>query len=107
MKIPNKYKLFDNEIVTKYFDDLADTTDCNGQWYSQLNTIKLQTVNSGLSKERQEWVFFHELVHSILFNMSETTLNKNEDFVNRFASLLKQAINTMEFEDDTEAKTTN
>ena len=41
--------------------------------------------------------FWHELVHAILFDMDEHTLNKNEEFVTAFANRLSDAITSARF----------
>ncbi len=42
--------------------------------------------------------FWHELVHAILYDMDEHTLNKNERFVTEFAKRLNDAIDSARFE---------
>lgn len=42
--------------------------------------------------------FFHELVHAILYVMGEKELEGNERFVCAFSSLLKSALESMEYE---------
>ena len=42
--------------------------------------------------------FWHELVHAILFDMDEYTLNRNEKFVTEFATKLADAIKSARFE---------
>jgi hypothetical protein len=41
--------------------------------------------------------FWHELVHAILDDMDEDTLNRNERFVTAFAARLARAIRTARF----------
>lgn len=41
--------------------------------------------------------FWHELVHAILDDMDEDTLNRDEKFVTEFASRLARAIRTARF----------
>jgi hypothetical protein len=41
--------------------------------------------------------FWHEVVHAILHDMGEDSLNKNERFVTRFANRLTKAIETARF----------
>jgi hypothetical protein len=41
--------------------------------------------------------FWHELVHAILYDMEEHTLNKNEEFVTSFANRLSEAITSASF----------
>ena len=41
--------------------------------------------------------FWHELVHAILDDMDEDTLNRNERFVTAFASRLAKAVRTARF----------
>lgn len=44
--------------------------------------------------------FFHELVHTILFNMGEKELNNNERFVCSFAGFLTEAMTTADYPED-------
>lgn len=98
MKIPNKYKLFDNQYVIESKEDLWDEQNMfTGRHYSGENKIILQTPTQGLCEAIIEQTFFHELVHSILHKMNENELDENENFVEVFSQLLRQAINTMEF----------
>jgi len=41
--------------------------------------------------------FWHEVVHAILHDMGEDSLNRNERFVTRFANRLTKAIETARF----------
>ena len=50
----------------------------------------------------QQQTFLHELVHAILNTMRKDDLYDDESFVNTFASFLNEAINTMEYADQTE-----
>lgn len=98
MKIPRQFTLgalpFDVQIV----DDLVETTECVGQTCVQAGRMVIQAITpeTPMTPEGQCHVFLHELVHAILGVMNEHRLNRNERFVDMFALLLHQALETME-----------
>ena len=49
-----------------------------------------------VTDSKKSQTFLHELTHAILFTMRKDELNDDESFVNTFASLLNEAISTME-----------
>lgn len=100
MKIPKNYKLFDSTITVEYAKDLAQSARADGQWYASRNLIKLQEANNEYDSDSVEVTFWHEWVHSILDNIGEYEKSKDEKFVDLFARLAKQSINTMEFCND-------
>ena len=50
------------------------------------------------SRKEMNDSFWHELVHAILYDMDEHTLNRNERFVTEFAHRLSEAIDSARFE---------
>ena len=97
MQIPKSYKLADNTIKVKVVDTFHDAGHL-GRFFLDRNLVMLQSACEKVDTQRVELTFFHELVHSILLNLNYGELSDDEVFVDRFALLLKQAINTMEFE---------
>lgn len=97
MKIPKSYQLADNTIKIEMVSDRFNS-EYLGKYFKDRNLIMLQSPNDNIDSQCVELTFYHELVHSILKNLKYTELNEDEVFVDRFALLLKQAINTMEFE---------
>lgn len=99
MRIPKSYMLADNKINVVLSNDLYNL-DTLGLYLDDKNLIKLQSASENVAEDKVELTFYHELVHSILRTSRYLELNKDEDFVDRFALLLKQAINTMEFDNE-------
>ena len=99
MKIPKRFKLYGYTFDVEYKDDLMDEENFEGMAKLRGNKIYIQSVNSSFSrpKEHLERTFLHELVHVILFQMYENDMGRDEKFVETFASLLHQAIITMEY----------
>ena len=50
--------------------------------------------NEVMHEELVEQSFYHELVHAILKTLNRETLNKDEDFVDNFATMLHQYMKT-------------
>lgn len=99
MKIPKKLKLFGYEIEVKMDDKLKYEKDCVGIAEFHRNRIVLQSNNieKPLLNVQIEKHFLHELIHFILYMMGENDLTYNEKFVDMFARLLQQALETMEY----------
>lgn len=59
--------------------------------------IKIQSNNASLCSQESidKDTFLHEVVHDILWMLDQRELNKDEAFVNTFASLLNQVISSM------------
>ena len=98
MKIPTKFKVYDSEVKVILSPDLIKDFQCSGQYFDSSSTIKLQTVNEVFDIYNQEISFVHELIHCLLESIGEYKLSQNEKFVELFARVLKQAINTMEYD---------
>lgn len=100
MKIPKRFKLLGHTITVEYDSMLDGRNGCIGEARYTTNSIALQpntdTFNRPVSQ--QEQVFLHELTHHILNEMNEHELRGNEKFVDIFASLLHQALTSMEYE---------
>jgi len=96
MKIPKEFKLMGETIRVKYVSGLVFDTDNTGEAYFRRNEIRLQKNEDGwrINPEKTEHDFCHEVVHHILFKMSERELTNNEKFVDTFAGLLHQALTT-------------
>lgn len=99
MKIPKSYQLADNTIQVKVVDTFHDAGHL-GRFFLDRNLVMLQSECEKVDAQRVELTFFHELVHSILLNLNYGELSDDEVFVDRFALLLKQAINSMEYSND-------
>lgn len=73
----------------------------NGRWVGQCKyaqgeiDLSLTADDVPISSQCMEQSFFHEMVHAILQTAGETDKNDDEQFVDRFAQLLHQAIISM------------
>ena len=99
MKIPKSFKLMGLKITVEFKDDLASEEGFDGLAKYITQEILLQPSLKGriIPNEGIEQSFIHELVHHILHSM-ESKLRSDESFVNLFASLLHQALATMEYD---------
>ncbi len=100
MKIPKSFKLLGQEIVVKYKKNLSNKHNSWGKAYYDRNEIELQDnkYDEGLPDIKIEEVFYHELVHFILYSAGEHELKNNEKFVDVFSGLLHQALTTAVYE---------
>ncbi len=94
MRIPKKFKLLSNTISVKYDENLREKQSLLGQAdYENLRIILAPL------KEHEAPTFGHELVHFILWAMSEDKLRKDEKFVDLFGRILIQCLDTAEYGD--------
>lgn len=96
MRIPKTYNLYNLQFKVEFNKDLFKKEDFWGKCcFRETKIILDETI-----KEWNKWLeqtFCHELTHSILFAMKENELSNNEKFVDNFAHLLYQALDTMEY----------
>lgn len=90
--VPKKFKLGSLKYKVKKDKTATRIEDYLGRFdYSDQKVYVASTVsNKKVSKKMEELSFYHELVHCILATMGETDLNKNEQFVDLFATFLHQ-----------------
>ena len=100
--IPTSFWLYGQNIAVNFDPTLSDVTDCVGESHYRRNEIVLQPNTEGVERlvSRVEQTFLHELVHYIFYMLGEDDLRKNEKLIDGVASLLHQAINTAEYEED-------
>lgn len=100
-RIPKTYKLFGSEIKVKWDNFRMNDIGAYGEYDHTYMTIWLSDVDGVREVDEDKILdtFYHEKVHSILAAMREDELNKNEQFVDIFAKLLRQSIETEEYED--------
>ena len=97
-KIPARFQLFGHTIEVEWQDTLIDKSNNSGQARYREYKILLQSGDErhhNRPDSDREQVFCHELVHWILSQMNDDKYD-NEVFVDVFASLLHQALTTME-----------
>lgn len=99
MKIPRRFKLHGHTIEVVSDNKLDSRFGNTGEARYTTHEIALQPNCDTFSRPGtfQQQVFCHELVHWILHEMYESELRGNEKFVDKFASLLHQALTTMEY----------
>jgi predicted SprT family Zn-dependent metalloprotease len=98
MRIPKRFQLFGHTIEVNWYDNLLIRTNNVGEAHYNFNEIKLDYMHER-PESYKEQVFLHEVLHLILNLLGEEELRQNEKLVDTFASLLHQAINTMEYDD--------
>lgn len=100
-RIPKSYKLFGSEIKVKWDNFRMNDIDAYGEYCHSALTISLSDIDGvrNIDEDKILDTFYHEKVHSILSAMREDELNKNEQFVDIFAKLLRQSIETEVYED--------
>ncbi len=91
-KIPKQYELFGKTYKIVFNKTLIQDNDNCGECHYRTCRVMLQPPTAGLDipTEKIEAVFFHELVHSILFELGENDLNANEKLVDGIGKLLHQ-----------------
>lgn len=87
--IPNKVKVAGIEYVVEFPEFVEIDGSRNYQGSASFRQDKIKVLNS-LSKQRQEQVFVHELVHAI-FNEAGYE-EDDEDMVNRLGIVLYQVL---------------
>lgn len=95
--IPTSFKILNHTIEVVFDNEHCDKNDCFGQYMHQENKIILADkykANKNWVKYKPEiieHVFYHELVHCILYYMNNE-LWLDEKFVDQFAGLLSQTM---------------
>jgi predicted SprT family Zn-dependent metalloprotease len=94
--IPSKFQLGGTTInVLKVKQITNQSKECDGMAFYAESKIELDDDEKS-SDDYKEYVFFHELVHHIFYQMAEDSMRKNEKITAQFATFLHQAIKTME-----------
>ena len=98
MKIPKRFKLFGRTITVKYDENEADEYSFKGatRWREDRILMARPNIHKTGTPKSMEQTFCHELTHWIL-HMMRHKLEGNEEFVDVFASLLHQSLDTMEY----------
>lgn len=101
VKIPTKFNLFGKTITVKMDQTLSYDADYCGVAKYRINEIRLQPNVKGIAipQTTVEQTFYHELVHFILDAMRKNDMSNDEQFVDVFAALLHQAMQTAEYEE--------
>jgi hypothetical protein len=100
MQIPKRFKLFGQTIEVKEDPNLWHDQNYVGLADYRNNRITLQSTTEGCScpVEQIEQTFCHELLHHLFDKGGYADDRGNEDKVDMLASLLHQALTTMEYE---------
>jgi hypothetical protein len=96
MNIPKQFSIMGHKILVRFDPDFKASTGNVAEVDLQTNMITLQSSLPRLFIHRSilEQNFLHELTHLILENMGESELSDNEKFVDMFAGLLYQCLET-------------
>lgn len=99
MKIPKKFKLF-----AKTYNIIFDNVRCNDKGVYGLHDYSKAEITltdiDGINKLSEDTImdtFYHEKIHAILDSMNKTELSNDEEFVDVFAKLIRQSIETEEY----------
>ena len=105
LPVPTSFNLHGMTIQVRYDKNLIRNDDNTGEArYRSGEIVLCDPSTMWCTPEQFEQVFYHELVHMILHQM-HNKLHEDEDFVDLFASLLHQALQTMTFEPITKSIT--
>lgn len=98
--IPISFKLFATKISVVFDDSHLIEKNALGESSFSESKIRLatKTWRNDLPDEVILDSFYHEKVHMILDTMGRDELSKDEEFVEVFSRLLRQADETEEFE---------
>jgi predicted SprT family Zn-dependent metalloprotease len=107
MRVPKRFRLMGQIIDVVYRPDQFRDSGWEGVASYQTNQIVLQPSSDAvpLKPEALEQTFLHEMVHFILYHSGAAYTGKrdymhqDEGFVDLTASLLHQALTTMEYDD--------
>lgn len=88
MKIPKSVILFARTIKIKQVTKV-DADDNSGEYLHEKGEIR---IKRGLPQVYKEQTYLHELTHALLMTLSYDTINQDEQFVDSFAQLLHQAL---------------
>jgi hypothetical protein len=99
LRIPQSFMLHGQKISVIYEPPLVYKNGNRGEARFSTNQIALQNNSDGnpIPQSSIEQTFCHEMVHYILNEMGNK-LKDDERFVDLFASLLHQALVTMEYD---------
>lgn len=98
-KIPKSFKLFASTVEVVFDntqmsnESTLGTADCYKRKITLCDTYKGEKLKKDVILES----FYHEKVHMILDSMGEHNLSANEKFVEIFAMLIRQSIETEEY----------
>ena len=102
LKIPQSFQLMGHNFKVEWDNKLffygnQDLGLCD----FNCNRIVIQPNTDSVPRERSqiEHTYLHEMVHAILSTMGEQGLSDNEVFVDTFAGLLHQALQTSKYDD--------
>jgi hypothetical protein len=106
--IPKSFKILNHTIDIVFDNEYCHNKKCFGSFILQENKIVL--ANSYKTKrgwrkykpEIVEHVYYHELVHAVLYYMNHEYF-ENEEFVDNFAGFLAQIEQTKEMNNEKDA----
>jgi len=99
MRVPSSFMLFATKINVVFENERLNDKNLLGESsyaeskISLINTIRMDKM----SDDKILDVFYHEKVHMILDSMNKSELSADEDFVDIFAKLLRQADETSKY----------
>lgn len=99
IKLPKTFQLHGQTYKVQHSRaPKGETPESVAEYAGLSNRYKgLCWVSTDGHPDSQERVFYHELTHLILFHLGQNKANKDEKFVDGFASLLHQFLKTRKY----------
>jgi hypothetical protein len=100
MRIPDAFTVHGIRYKVKVTPGIVTETDCKGTASYRTNEIRLCPIGEmGTTLDSQCQIFYHELMHILLHEQSYAKKRDDDAFVDRIASVLFEAIKSMEYND--------
>lgn len=99
--LPRRIRVGSRQYTIDVVETMLNKGDMARVFYDKRQIqIATKSARTGRRYARKELndSFWHELVHAILYDMDEHTLNRNERFVTEFAKRLADAVDSARFE---------
>ena len=94
MEIPNKIRIFNQDIEIVYDNDYCNGKEVLGEADINHNKIKLCNYFDGepIPQERVLHTLFHELTHCLLFMIGQTKIYANEILVDNLGTAIEDLV---------------
>jgi len=101
LAIPNRFSIGGRAIEVTFNENLSRDHEAVGLTHFKNGTIELQPSVEWYEQadDHIQHTFCHELVHCLLFAISENELARDEKLVDRLGMVLHQALSTFEYDE--------
>jgi len=94
--LPRRLSIAGHIIQVRRVKELSSDCRCDGRWIPTKNLIEIQCPDTdNWSPSYTKHVLWHEITHALLEAAGKPDLSSDEDFVDSFAGLLMQAVETL------------